>query len=122
MKIKEDLKNKFNVKENYLLIITTTDKMEIAKRMVNALFNNKLIACAQIINNRSFYWWNKTIQNSKEYLILLKTKNRNYKIVEKVIKENHDYEIPEIIGVEIKKGSRDYFRWINSTLSKKKNK
>jgi len=122
MKIKEDLKNKFNVKENYLLIITTTDKMEIAKRMVNALFNNKLIACAQIINSRSFYWWNKTIQNSKEYLILLKTKNRNYKIVEKVIKENHDYEIPEIIGVEIKKGSRDYFRWINSTLSKKKNK
>jgi len=30
------------------------------------------------------------------------------------IKENHSYEIPEIIATEIKDGSSDYLDWINN--------
>jgi periplasmic divalent cation tolerance protein len=117
MKVKN--KNLRRNKNKYLLVITAAEKREDAERIINVLLNEKLVACAQTFRIKSFYWWNKKIQKSKEYLILLKTISTNYKKVEKRIKKNHDYEIPEIIAIEIRKGSKDYLQWIDSVLSLK---
>lgn len=45
----------------------------------------------------------------------MKTKRRLFNRVEKVIKENHSYEVAEIIAVPIAKGSREFFKWIEDS-------
>ena len=50
---------------------------------------------------------------------VIKTRKSLYKKVEKAIKENHPYEVPEIIAVSIAKGSKDYLKWLsNETIRK----
>ena len=45
---------------------------------------------------------------------------RNEKLVYKVIKLIHDYEIPEIITIAINNFDTNYFNWSNNSVVNKK--
>lgn len=97
----------------YIQVQTTTEKKEDAERIARVLAEKRLAACVQVLGPmRSTYWWQGRIDSAEEYLCLIKTRKALYKKVEKAIRENHPYAVPEIIGVPILKGSRDYLGWI----------
>ena len=43
----------------------------------------------------------------------MKTKKVLYSDVEKVILENHSYEVPQIVAYDIDMGYSEYLKWIN---------
>lgn len=92
-----------------------TDSLEEARKIGNILLDKKLVACAQIFAIESHYVWNNERCKTDEYMVTMKTKRRLFNIVEKVIKENHSYEVAEIIAVPIAKGSREFFKWIKDS-------
>jgi len=95
-------------------IQTTFEKKEEAEKLAQVLVEEKLAACVQILPVKSVYSWKEKVESAEEWLCLIKTKRELYADVEKTIKENHSYEIPEIIATEIKDGSSDYLDWINN--------
>ncbi len=96
-----------------LCIIQTTckDKKE-AKKIVDILLKERLAACIQISSINSFYIWNGEFCKEKEKLLSIKTKIKHFKKVQRKIKENHSYDVPEIICLKIKKRSKDYKNFI----------
>ncbi|MEO2068144.1 MAG: divalent-cation tolerance protein CutA [Desulfurobacteriaceae bacterium] len=62
--------------------------------------------------------WNGKIETTKEWLILIKSEKRLYKEIEKTIKENHSYQVPEILAVSVVDGNPDYLKWLKSELKK----
>ena len=44
----------------------------------------------------------------------MKTKKELYKEIEKTIKENHSYEVPEIIAYDIMFASNEFLDWIDN--------
>lgn len=99
-----------------ILVLTTTDKISLAKKIANALLAQKLIACASIIPMESSYWWKGKITNAKEFQLILKTKSENFEKVEKQIKKLHTYDLPEIISIDIQKAGKDYLKWIDNEI------
>lgn len=99
---------------NYCNISCTTDSIIVANTIINELLNRKLIACGQVSEINSSYWWKDEIINSHEYLINMKSKKILYKDIEQVIKNNHNYEVCEIIVTDIVDGNKDYFDWIDN--------
>lgn len=63
----------------------------------------------------SIYSWKGRIEKAEEILCAIKTKEELYGGVERIIKENHSYEVPEIIAVPIVKGSDEYLNWLNES-------
>ena len=53
------------------------------------------------------------MENTKEWLCLIKTQDDLFKKVEAAIKSQHLYETPEIIAVPIVKGSKEYLIWLD---------
>ena len=100
------------------MIITTTETEEEAEKIAEKLVSKKLAACVQITPSiKSVYRWQGKVEKSKEQLLFIKTKTGLFEKVEKAIKENHSYEVPEIVAVPINNGSKEYFEWIeNVTL------
>jgi len=45
-------------------------------------------------------------------------RKEDFKKVEKIIEENHNYEIPQIIAFNIVKGSRKYLNWIKTNTKR----
>ncbi len=105
-------------KKEFIQIITTVEKKEDAEKIANILLKKRIAACVQIIDNiESYYWWKDKIEKGQEILLFIKTKAEMFEKVEKVVKENHSYEIPEIISFKIYKGSKEYLKWIeNETI------
>ena len=99
----------------YIEIKTTFDNKDEAIKMAKLLLGKNLISCAQIGEIQSLYHWKNKIENEKEYILTMKSKETLYDEIEKTIKANHSYEVAEIIALSILKGSKEYLSWIDET-------
>ena len=98
----------------YIIQTTCSSKNE-AKKIAELLVKKKLAACVQRSKINSIYEWKGKICEDKEYLLTIKTKKENYKKIEREIKENHSYDLPEIVGIDITKISSDYKKFIGES-------
>jgi len=99
--------------------IAAKDKPE-AEKIAREVLNSGLAACANILPGiSSIYWWEGTLEESKEVLLLLKTRKEKVKELIKKVKALHSYRTPAILVFEIKEANEDYLRWIDSILSKR---
>jgi len=93
--------------KGYLQLITTVNDKEQALEIARRLVKQGLTACAQVIGPiTSAYRWRGIIEVSTEWLCFIKSKEEIYEEVERIIKEIHPCEVPEIIALPIKKGTR----------------
>ena len=99
-----------------IFYITTPDK-KTALKLANEMVKSKIVACANIIESvTSIYWWEEKINTEQECMMVVKTTERNSEKLIEYIENNHPYEVPECIGINIAKGSQPYLQWIvNST-------
>ena len=103
--------------KSYIQITTTTETKEQAEKIAQYLVETKLAACVQITGPiTSIYRWKGKVENTQEWLCLIKTLDYLYNKVEAAIKSQHPYETPEIIAVPIVKGSKEYLNWLENEL------
>ena len=62
---------------------------------------------------RSKYVMDGRIVESREVILLIKTSKKLETKVYKVIKELHNYEIPEISTIQTSNVDKDYDKWLN---------
>ena len=106
--------------EEYMQVFTTTEKKEDAEKIAKALVEKRLAGCIQIVGPvASTFWWKGNVETAEEWLCFIKSKKLLYEKLEKVIKEIHPYETPEIIAMPIVAGSKEYLEWLSSELKKK---
>ena len=105
-----------------LIIIKTTIKNKVTKNeLINELIKNGYASCINVIENvSSHYKWQGKAESEKEDILFIKTMKRNEKLVYKVIKLLHDYEIPEIITIAINNLDTNYLNWTNKSVVIKK--
>ncbi len=102
---------------NIMVFMTATSRHE-AKKIVKALLDKHLIACANILGPvDSEFWWQGKINQAKEFLVLMKSDEKLFAQLSKVIKDIHSYEVPEILALPVIKGWEPYLEWLNATLS-----
>lgn len=99
------------------VIQSTIDDEKAMNTIINGLLNKKLIACAQVCKIRSHYWWNQSIEYTSEFSIVLKLPKGNVEQVVKYIKQNHSYDVPEII-LEEKQTTDSYYNYLNEVCVK----
>lgn len=96
---------------------TTAATKAEAEKIAQALLAARLAACVQITGPiESHYHWQGKIEQAAEFLCLIKTDQKLFAAVEKVIKDNHSYELPEIIALPIVEASSDYRDWLTKNL------
>ena len=101
----------------YSIIYITTSGESESKKIAKILLQEKLAACVNIVPHiTSIYLWNELIEEDSESIMFVKTRSE---LVEKIInrvQEVHTYEIPCILQITVKKGSKKYLEWIESEL------
>ena len=98
-----------------VIVFMTAPKREEAERLAEIIINERLAACVQILPEiTSFYHWQGKIERDSEVLILAKTTIDKFPEMEKVVSENHSYEVPEIVAVPSEAVSAPYLAWLHS--------
>ena len=102
--------------KKYIVIFVTCASKKEASKIANALLNKRIIACANIIGDvKSIFLWRGKVRNTVEILLIIKTTEKNFKKVQKIVRKLHSYEVPEIIGIPITSGDKDYLKWIDES-------
>jgi len=105
----------------YNIVIMTAPNKEEAEKIVRILLEERLIACANIIDSvSSFFWWQTKIEEEKEVLVIMKSHESLFKKLSKKVKEIHSYDIPEILALPIVNGSQSYLDWMKACLEQVK--
>lgn len=103
------------------LIITTAPKREDAKKLADLAIDKNLAACVQIqAECISTYRWQGQIETSTEYPVHFKTNASNKNALISLLKQNHPYDVPEIICIKLDDVESDYADWLNKQLSDNK--
>ena len=98
----------------YIVVMVTAPSERVGVNIARALLEKKLAACVNMKKDiHSFFWWEGEIQEEEEVLLIIKTKLSLFSELEYVVRANHPYTVPEIIGVPIAKGFRGYLDWIS---------
>jgi len=97
------------------IVQTTCASKKEAKKIAKILIEKKLAACVQITQVQSLYMWNNKLCTDKEKLLFIKSKTKHFKKIEREIKENHSYDLPEIIEIKITNASKEYLQFIGES-------
>jgi periplasmic divalent cation tolerance protein len=100
----------------YCIVLTTTDKAEVADQIAGELVKDELVACVQIDEVKSVYKWEGSVQTDKEFRLVIKTSASKYEAVEKRIGSLHNYKLPQIVKVDISGGSSAYLNWLGGNI------
>ena len=96
-----------------MMIYITAKNANEAETIANALVEERLVACVNIIGPvRSIYRWKGNIERESEAVMVAKTKETLVdKVIERV-KALHSYECPCIEAIPIVNGNPEYLQWI----------
>ena len=102
---------------SYIIVIMTASTKEETVKIVRTLLEERLIACANIMDPvSSFFWWQGKIAEEKEVLVIMKSHENLFKKLSNRVTELHSYDVPEILALPIVDGSQAYLDWMNAAL------
>ena len=101
-----------------VLITTTIESLQEAKAISHALIKEKLAGCVNIIGPIiSMYEWENKIEEENEYKLFIKSKEKNWKKIEKIVKKMHSYSTPELSMIKIDNIHAAYDKWLASVVN-----
>ena len=104
--------------EKCIIVTTLSDNLDNINKIQKELLEKHLVSGCQVSEVNSTYWWNNKINESKEYKLEVRTLEKLFSDIELIIKQNHNYELPEISYYEIK-GSKEILDSINEYAGSK---
>ncbi len=100
--------------KDILLVITNLPDAQAAAKLAQRLIDARAAACVnQLAPCISTYRWQGSIETATEVPLLIKTTSAAYPRLESLIRDNHPYELPEIIAVSVDNGLPAYLGWVS---------
>jgi len=100
-------------KPDYIVVLITTGSLEEAQKIASALLEQRKAACANIVPQvNSRFWWQGELDSADESLLIIKTRASILDDVISIVKQNHSYEVAEVIALPIVGGNPDYLDWM----------
>ncbi len=101
----------------HIFVYVTASNRNEAETISEAIIRERLAACTNIIENMSaLFWWEGSVQQEKEVVLVAKTTADTFPLLSSRIKELHSYDCPCIVGLPIAMGNTDYLKWIDEEV------
>lgn len=105
---------------NIVELTTTVETREQAESLAKKVLELRLAACIQHTPIQSLYRWQGEVCESEEIRCTMKSSKQMQSKLVAAIQENHPYDVPEILVVEVADAGPDYKEWLLDQLAKRK--
>ena len=78
-------------------IVYFTAAKENGREIASILVDEKLVACCNILDCNSIYWWDGKLTEDEEVVVLAKTCEENVEKVINRVSEIHSYDVPCVL-------------------------
>ena len=97
-----------------VLLYMIASSQEEVERLGELLLQKRLVACANLLQGEmnSIFYWPGNLDHSKEQLVLLKTKQDHFSVIQKLLSEMHSYDSSCLLALPILGRNPDFLNWI----------
>jgi periplasmic divalent cation tolerance protein len=107
--------------QDLIVVVTSVGTEDQALDIAHALVRSHRAACVNIIPNvHSIYRWKGRVCDDGEFLLLVKTRAREFDAVREAIQKLNTYELPEVLAYRVDDASPAFAAWIAKTTEHKK--
>ncbi len=97
------------------IVLCTCPTDEVAKGLAQGLVELGHAACVNILPSiQSIYRWRGQVETAEELLLVIKASSAKYPAIEAYIRQNHPYELPEVVAVPLVAGLPAYLAWLKN--------
>ena len=93
------------------ITVTAPDKAWLSD-LATRLIDQRLAASANITPIESIYRWEGQVHTSNEALLTIRTQPQHFKAIQAIVKDEHPYQTPHILGHHINDSDPDYTQWV----------
>jgi periplasmic divalent cation tolerance protein len=100
-----------------IVVLSACDSEEQAARLARHLVELRLAACVSIVPGaRSVYRWKGEIENTPEWLLVIKSRRDLFASIRTELAKIHSYEVPELLALPVVEGAENYLAWMGREL------
>jgi periplasmic divalent cation tolerance protein len=100
-----------------IIVFSTCDTEAEARQLATHLVEARLAACVNVIPGvRSVYWWRDKVEETNEFLLIIKSARSLFAKLQAELARMHSYSVPEAIALPIVDGSLPYLSWLDREL------
>ena len=100
-------------------VVFITVPMAEARDLARGIVDHRLAACVNVVPKvESFFWWENQVQQEQEALLVVKTTQLRLDKLIAYVRDEHPYDVPEIIAVPVAEGLPDYINWVMEEAGK----
>jgi len=100
-----------------IVVLSTASSAEEAEKIARALVEARLAACVSVVPGmRSFYRWKGNIEDTAEWLLVIKSSRERFEALRDRLEKIHSYEVPEVIALSVIDGAENYLNWMDGEL------
>ena len=92
--------------------VTAPDRAS-ARKVVRAVLEARLAACANVVPIESDYWWRGRLEHAREVLVVFKTRRALVPRLTAAVRRVHPYEVPCVVTYAMDGGWAPYLAWID---------
>lgn len=101
-----------------VIVLTTCSTQADAMRIARTLVERRLAACVNVVPNIvSVYRWQGAIEESNEWLLVVKTAAGLLENLKEELPKMHPYEVPELVAMNIVDGAESYLNWLTAEVT-----
>jgi periplasmic divalent cation tolerance protein len=102
----------------FRVVLVTCSTLEEARKIARGVVEKRAAACVNIVTHavESFYSWEGKLENTSEYLLIIKTSEEQLQQLQKEVLALHSYDTPEFIVLPIVTGSDAYLKWLGESV------
>lgn len=107
--------------KGFFLVLSTVSSEREARRLARRLVQAREAACVNVVPRlQSHYWWKGRVESAREALLLIKTTAGRLPSLVRRLHRWHSYEVPELLVLSLRSGSRGYLDWLNASVPRGK--
>ena len=104
--------------DEHCVIFITAGSKEEAEKLSRGMVEKRLAFCVNTVPGiQSTYFWEGKVHVDDEILLIAKTRQQKYGALENWVKQNHSYDVPEIISLPIQKALPEYLNAIDDWVT-----
>lgn len=94
------------------IILTTTNEQKVITMLTESLIESGLAGCIQVDEVQSYYKWEGKLHKAHEFRLMIKAGRVHYDEIVSLIRLKHNYQLPQIVKLDINNGSQEYIEWL----------
>ena len=100
-----------------IVVLSTCATKKDAEKLARALLEERLAACVTVVPRvRSYYHWKGAIEETDEFLLVIKSSREMFAGISSALEKLHPYEVPEVLALPVVEGSANYLNWLQANV------